>query len=79
MNIVHGMYNIKLSNLSCFLQSTFYAGITIYNGLPPSLTILKNDKAKFKTALRKHLNTHSFYYVNELFCVKMIYNTSAKY
>jgi hypothetical protein len=70
MNTVHGMYNIKLSNLSCFLQSTFYAGITIYNGLPPSLTILKNDKAKFKTALRKHLNTHSFYYVDEFFMCK---------
>jgi len=32
--------------------------------LPPSLTILKNDKAKFKTALRKYLNTHSFYPVD---------------
>ena len=53
MNIVLGMCNIKLSNLSCFLQSTFYAGITIYNGLPPSLTILKNYTAKLKNSLKK--------------------------
>jgi hypothetical protein len=70
MNIVRGMYNIKLSNLSCFLQSIFYTGITIYNGLPPSLTTLKNDKAKFKTAFRKHQNTRSFYYVDENFLCK---------
>jgi len=37
------------------------------SSLPPGLTILKNDKAKFKTALRKYLNTHSFYSVDELF------------
>ena len=35
-----------------------------------SLTIFKNDKAKFKAVLRKYLNTHSFYSVDELFICK---------
>jgi len=42
-------------------KSTVYAGIKIFNKLSPSLTILKNDMAKFKTALRQYLHMHSFY------------------
>ena len=42
------------ANLSCFQKSTFYAGIKIFTSLPPSVTTLKNDKAKFKAALRKY-------------------------
>jgi len=30
-------------------------------------TILKNDKVKFRAALRKYLNAHSFYSVDEIF------------
>ena len=33
-----------------FKKHTFYAGIKIFNCLPPSLTILKSDKVKFKAA-----------------------------
>ena len=62
------------ANLSCFQKSIFYAGIKIFDSLPHSLTILKNEKAKFKVALRKYLNTHSFSFVDELLCVK-IYDT----
>jgi len=29
------------ANLSCFKKSTFYAGIKIFNTLPPSVTILE--------------------------------------
>jgi len=47
------------ANLSCFQKSTFYAGVKIFNSLPPSMTNLKNDMAKFKAALRKYLHTHS--------------------
>ena len=53
------------ANLPCFQKSTFYAGINIFNILPPRVTIVKNDKAEFETALRKYLNTHFFYSVNE--------------
>ena len=41
------------ANLFCFQTSTFYAAIRIFYSLPPSVTILKRDKAKFKAALRK--------------------------
>jgi hypothetical protein len=45
------------ANLSYVQNSTFYAGIKIFNRLPPSMTILKNDKAKFKAASRKYLRS----------------------
>jgi len=35
-----------------------------------SVTFLKNDKAKFRAALRKYLYTHFLYYVNEFFRCK---------
>jgi hypothetical protein len=38
------------ANLSCFQKCKFSAGIKIFNTLPPSVTILENDKAKFKGA-----------------------------
>jgi hypothetical protein len=57
-------------NLSCFQKITFYAGIRIFNRLTLSLISLKNEKTKFKAALRKYLNTHSFYTVDELFMYK---------
>jgi len=39
---------------TCFVfkKSTFYAAINIFNSLPHALTILQNEKAKFKAALR---------------------------
>ena len=57
------------ANLSCFQTSTFYAAIRIFNSLPPSVTILKHDKAKFKAALRKYLDKHCLYSVDEYFYV----------
>ena len=48
----------------------FHAGIKIFNSLPPSVTILKNDKEKFKAALGEYLQTHSFYSVDEFFMCK---------
>jgi hypothetical protein len=61
------------ANLYRFQKSTFYADIKIFNSLPRGLTILKKEKAKFKVTLRKYINTHSFYSVDEFLCVKMIY------
>jgi len=40
------------------------------SSLPPTLMILKNDKAKYKAALGKYLHTHSFYSVDEFFMCK---------
>jgi hypothetical protein len=55
------------ANLSCFQNSTFCAGVKIFSSLPRSVTILWDDKAKFKAALRKYVHTHSFYSVDEFF------------
>jgi hypothetical protein len=58
------------ANLFCSQKSTFHVGINIFNSLPPSVTILKNDKAEFKAALRKHQHSCSFYSVDEIFMCK---------
>jgi len=60
------------ANLPCFQKSTLYAGINIFDILLPSMTILKNDKAEFKAALRKYLNKHFLYSVHEFLCVNVI-------
>jgi len=57
------------ANLLCFLKSTFYAGIKVFKSLPPSVTILKNDKAQFKATLRNYLYTHSLNSADEFFYV----------
>jgi hypothetical protein len=36
------------------------------------MTILKNEKAKFKVELGKYLNTYSFYSINAILCAMMI-------
>ena len=66
----HHHHHRPNANPYCFQKSTFYAGIKIFNGLPPIVTILKNDKAKFKAALRKCLHTHFSYSVDEFFMCK---------
>jgi hypothetical protein len=53
------------ANLSCFQKNACYSGIRIINSLPRSITNLKNEKAKFKATLKKYLNAHSFYSVDE--------------
>jgi hypothetical protein len=69
----------------CFQKRTLYDGIRIYNSLPRSITSLKNEKAKFKVALKRYLNTQSFYSVDEFFmcknnpqnCVENFYSSCA--
>jgi hypothetical protein len=51
--------------LTGFQKSTYYCGIKIFNNLPSSLKSLMNEKAKFKEALKRYLNAHSFYSVFE--------------
>ena len=62
-------------NLSCLQKSAFCAGIKLFNSLPPGVTILRNDKAKFKVGFTKYLHTHFFYSVDE-FCVWRWFMTS---
>jgi hypothetical protein len=56
-----------VANLSCFQKGASYSGIRIFNSLPRSITNVKNEKTQFKIALKKSLNAHSFYSVDELF------------
>jgi len=53
--------------LSCSQKITLYAGINIFSSLLHGLTILKNEKAKFKVTLRKYLNTLSLYSLAKFF------------
>jgi len=63
------------AKLSFFQKSTLYAGIKVFNNLPPSLKICKNYMTKFQASLRKYLNTHYFHSVNTFLCVRMICNS----
>jgi len=65
----HHLHRLN-ANLFCFQKSVFYAGIKIFNSILSSVTIPKNDKAKFKAALRKYLHMHFFYSVDEVFKCK---------
>ena len=47
------------------LACVHYSGIKIFNSVPPSVTVLKTDKAKYKAALRKYLHTDSTYSVDD--------------
>jgi len=60
-------FHRPVANLSCFQKGASYCGIRIFNSLPRSITILKNEKTLFKVALKKFLNAHSFYTVDEFF------------
>jgi hypothetical protein len=54
-----------IANISCFQKSAFCTGNNIFNSLPSSLTNLVNKKSQFKVALKRYLNTHCFYCVDE--------------
>jgi hypothetical protein len=47
------------------VKPTFYVGIKIIDSLPPSVTILKNEKAKFKAVIRNYQYTHSLYAIDK--------------
>ena len=68
--------NTRNKHLPCFQKRTFYGGIKIFNSLPPSLTILKNDQVEFRAALRKYLNIPRFTLWLIFVFVKIIYNTA---
>jgi len=55
-----------------FQKGKFHAGIKIFSSFPPSVKILKNDKASFPVVLRKYLiSLYRWIFV----CLNMIYNT----
>jgi hypothetical protein len=58
------------ANRSYFQKKYIYVGVKIFNSLSFSMPILKNEKSKFKAALRKYQHTHSLYPVNKFFMYK---------
>jgi hypothetical protein len=58
-------------NLSYFQKSAYNAGIKIFNSLLSNLRSLMNKMAQFKVALKRYLNTHSFYSVEECLMFKI--------
>jgi hypothetical protein len=61
------------ANLSCFQKSVRILPVTQFSTDSVWVSCLKNEKKKFKVALRKFLNTQSFYSVDE-FCLKMVHS-----
>jgi hypothetical protein len=53
-----------VANLSCFQKGAHYAGIKVFNSLPPSLKTILDKKETFKVAFKRLLNTHT----HLLFC-----------
>jgi hypothetical protein len=56
-----------VANLLCFQKGASYSGIRIFNSWPQIIINLKNEKTQLKVTLKKFLNTHSFYSVDEFF------------
>jgi hypothetical protein len=54
-----------IDSLSCFQKCMYYIGIKIFHSLPFSLKSLLNEEALFRVALKRYINTHSFYSVDE--------------
>jgi hypothetical protein len=59
-----------VANPTGFQKGIYYSGIKMFNCLPSCLKSLMNEKAKFKEALKRYLNTHSFYSVDEFLVSK---------
>jgi hypothetical protein len=53
------------ANLSCFQKIAYCAGIKTFNTVLSNLRSLMTKKAQFKVVLKRYLNTHSSYTVEE--------------
>ena len=61
-------------NLSFYQIGISYSGIRIFNNLTSIISDLKNDKSRFRSALRSCLVLHSFYSIQEI--LEYIKNTN---
>ena len=50
-----------IANLSCFQKGTSYSRIRIFNNLPHSTALLRNEKPQFKVALNIFLYMHTLF------------------
>jgi len=59
--------HIPAANSAVFQKGVWYAGIKIYNYLPPTLKQLSHDISKFKSALKRFLFTNPLYTLEEYY------------
>jgi hypothetical protein len=65
--LIQGISTILIDQMPTHLvfKNVHFMLASKFLSVPPSLTILKNDKAKYKATLRKYLNTQFFSSVDE--------------
>ena len=63
----HGNLHVPIINTARFKKGAYISGIEIYNHLPQSIKNLANDEKSFKLALKRFLDQHSFYSIDEYF------------
>ena len=57
--------HLPQSTLAMYQKGVYYSGIKVFNGLPRTLKDISSKPGKFKIALRKFLQTGSFYSLDE--------------
>ena len=74
-NIIYHDSNIRHRNdlhlpqptLAMYQKGVYYSGIKVFNDLPRALNDIASKPGKFRSALKKFLQTHSFYSLDEFF------------
>ena len=56
---------LPIVNLFCFQMGVSYCAMMLFNSLPNNIKNLRNNMVKSEIELRKYLNTHSSYSLNE--------------
>jgi hypothetical protein len=59
--------HLPQATLTMYQRGVYYLGIKIFNSLPRALKDISCKPGKFKIALRRFLQTHSFYSLDEFF------------
>jgi len=53
------------SNLSLYQKGVYSNGTKVFNSLPQGIKNLSDNSAPFKSALKNHIQAHSFYFIDE--------------
>jgi hypothetical protein len=56
-----------MCNLTIFQKGAYFFGVQLFNHLPLKIKSLSNEVKLFKSALKRFLNLHSFYSMEEYF------------
>ena len=57
--------HLPQATLAMYQRGVYYSGIKVFNSLPRALKDISSKPGKFKIALRKFLQKHSFYSLDE--------------